>query len=85
MKPSRELGLSSHAAFCHEYDTPFGRLPHVARLNVAYNNPEIDPEGAARRRADACRRLAEEDAENGEEGGLLDCDWSVVTRRRKTR
>lgn len=40
--------------------------------DLAYRDPDIDPEGAARRRADAYWRLAKEDAERrgGRTSGL---------------
>lgn len=78
MKPSQEFRLS-------EFCVPGGHLTREAQLETACGLPWIDPEGAARARAEVIRRIeeAEEGHEEGEGSSLLDCNWSKVTRRRK--
>jgi len=75
MKPSGEFRLSN---LCVSGE----HLTREAQLDAACRLPWIDPEGAARKRADALRRIEEEEPDDDDSFGLLDCNWSRVTRRR---
>ena len=77
MKPSRVFRLS-------ELCVPHGHLTRESQLDTAAGLSWVDPEGAARVRANAIRRVAEDERDEDDSFDLLDCDWSRVTRRKRS-